>query len=230
MKNAIAISLFVLLCLTASGQCSSLSIQVSSSDTTSIQLYHAGFFILPSGFANVCEWNVSTFSGEIIFEDTTSGSAFEQGQVLFDHSVPLTDSLKATLVITNEMEGFICTIQDTLYWKETEVLPGALIGGWDVLSGNVGVEESITSSEELTFAESKITIYPSPSDQYFWMESKRGIHSLTILDAKGQILQTLTNIDHLQRVDISYLYDGVYFVQFRDENNSLVGVKRIVKQ
>lgn len=107
----------VILISAAHGQCSTVNISVSASDTSYVQLYHPGFFNIPSGFANVCDWEVTTFTGELVFENTTSGDAFEQGLVLFDHTVPITDSMKVTVAITNPIEGIICTISDTLYWE-----------------------------------------------------------------------------------------------------------------
>lgn len=143
MKKIIAFLLFVSINLVSNGQCSSLGISVSSSDTSSIQLYHAGFFLLPSGSDNICEWEITSFSNDIIHQATTSGEAFEQGVTAFDHSIPITDSMQVNLIITNNTEGTTCTINDTLYWEATEVLPGSFIGAWAILSNNVGVEEEL---------------------------------------------------------------------------------------
>jgi hypothetical protein len=229
MKKIIALIFFVIANLVLKGQCSTVSVQVSSSDTSYVQLYHAGFFNIPSGFVNICEWEVTTFSGEIIYQDTTSGDAFEQGLVLFDHSVSISDSMKATIVITNDVEGIICTMNDTLYWKETEVIPGSFIGNWEVVSGNGGVEEEITSSNEITIEVKKIKIFPSPVLDYFQIEGNQDIYTFTILDLNGQILETYSNIHRRGKVDISYFPSGMYFVQFWDKNNRNIGVKKIIK-
>lgn len=230
MKQIIALTFFVFSNLVAFGQCSTVSVQISSSDTSYIQLYHAGFFNIPSGFANICEWEVTTFSGEIIYQDTTSGSAFEQGQVLFNHSIPITDSLKATIVITNDTEGIICTMNDTLYWKETEILPGSFIGNWDVLSSNGGVEEDITSSNEIAIEKNEILIFPSPTQDYFQIEGNQEVYSLTIFNLNGKILKTLNNVHNLQKVNISHFPTGVYFVKFRDEDDGNLVIKRVIKE
>ena len=229
MKKIIALIFFVSTNLVSSGQCSTVSVQVSSSDTSYVQLYHAGFFNIPSGFANICEWEVTTFSGEIIYQDTTSGDAFEQGLVLFDHSTPITDSMKATIVITNNIEGIICTMNDTLYWKETEVLPGSFIGNWTVLSSNGGVEEEITSSNEVAIDVKNIKLFPSPVHDYFQIEGNQDIYSFIILDLNGQILETYNNIYSRKKVDVSYFPSGVYFIQFRDKNNRNLDVKKMIK-
>lgn len=121
-------------------QCSDVSLLVSSSDTTYVQLYHPALFLIPSGDANICYWTVTTFSGELVHSDTTSGDFEAQSFSYFDHSVPVTDSMKVTLIIENPVEDITCAINDTLFWEETEVIPGVFFGNWAILSDNGGVE------------------------------------------------------------------------------------------
>lgn len=229
MKKVIALLFFTSLNLLSHGQCSALSISVSSSDTSYIQLYHAGFFLIPSGFANICEWEVSTFSGDLIFQDTTSGDAFEQGLVFFEHSVPISDSMKVTVVITNDIAGSICTLGDTLYWEETEVLPGSFIGNWAILSSNGGIEEEITSLAEFATDDNKLKLFPSPVDDYFQIDGAQDVYDVTILNFSGQVLQTHLAVHKGERVDVSAIPSGSYLVQIRTKGHSNVGVKKIIK-
>jgi hypothetical protein len=229
MKKIIALVFFTSVGLVSHGQCADLSISVSSSDTSYVQLYHAGFFLIPSGFENICEWEVTTFSGDIIYQDTTSGDAFEQGLVLFDHSVPILDSMKVTVVITNDIAGIICTLSDTLYWEETEVLPGSFIGNWAILSNNGGVEEEITSATEFHIDDNGIEIFPSLVSDYFQIDGSQDLYSVTILDLCGQVVQTHIDLQRLERVDVSRFPSGTYFVQCRSKDNLNFGVKKIIK-
>jgi hypothetical protein len=229
MKKIIASIILVSAALFANGQCSSVSVAVSSSDTTYVQLYHPGFFNIPSGFANTCEWEVTTFLGEVVFEDATSGAAFEQGLVLFDHTVPITDSMQVTVAITNTIEGITCTISDTLYWEEIEVLPGAFIGNWAVLNSEGGVEEVLTSTAEYGREENDFKVFPSPFDNYFQIEGSQDLYSLSILNLSGQVIESYTNVSRLEKVEVSHLPSGMYFVQFQSADRSTFGVKRMVK-
>jgi hypothetical protein len=229
MKKIIALLFFTSLNLLSHGQCSALSISVSSSDTSYVQLYHAGFFLISSGFANICEWEVSTFSGDLIFQDTTSGDAFEQGLVLFEHNVPISDSMKVSVVITNDSAGIICTLGDTLYWEETEVLPGAFIGNWVILSSNGGIEEEITSLLELVTDDNKLKLFPSPVDDYFQIKGSQELYDLTIMNLSGQVLQTHHAVHNGERVDVSAIPSGSYLVQIRTKDHSNVGVRKIIK-
>jgi hypothetical protein len=229
MKKII-VSLFLVLSYYASnGQCSEVSIQISASDTAYVQLYHAGIFLIPSGLDNFCEWEVTSFSGDSVFQGTTTGQWSEQSFVLFDHSIPITDSMKATLIITNNTAGISCTIKDTLYWNETEVLPGSFIGNWEVLSSNGGVEEEIITSTAINTEDESFELFPSPAYDHFQIMGDQELYSFTIFDSNGQILATHNNISRLEKVDISNYSPGMYFVQFRDENNKTKGVKKILK-
>ena len=229
MKKLFLLLFFVLTNFISNGQCSSVGVQITSSDTTYIQLYHAGFFNIPSGFDNIVEWQVTSFSGDIIHQDTTSGAFVDQSNSYFDHTIPITDSMKATIIITNNTEGIICTMNDTLYWKETEVLPGAYIGNWDILSNNGGVEEDISTSTEKILNDQNIEIFPSPAYDYFSINGDFDNYSFTVFDINGQILGTYNNIQPLEKVNISGYSSGVYFVQFWNKNHRSISIKKIVK-
>lgn len=229
MKNFITLLIFILASSISYGQCSSVSISVSSSDTTQVQLYHPGFFNIPSGFANVCDWEVTSFAGDLVFETTTTGDGFEQGLVLFNHSIPITDSMQVNLVITNTIEGITCTITDTLYWEEIEVIPGSFIGNWAILSSNIGVEEPITHITDFLAVPANIRLFPLPAQNYFQITGDNSTYSFTIYDATGQAIATHNNFNIQQKVDISKYVAGVYFIQFRDNNNRNMGVKKIMK-
>lgn len=229
MKKIIALLFFLSTYLVSNGQCSTVAVQISSSDTTLVQLYQAGFFNIPSGFDNICEWEVTSFSGDIIHQETTSGGATEQSTVIFNHSIPITDSMKATIIITNITEGITCTMNDTLYWKETEILPGSFIGNWEVLSSNGGVEEEITTSLEIAEDLKRIEIFPSPVQDYFQIKGSLDDYSFTICNSNGQIIKTFKNVPAEEKVDFSSYNSGIYFIQFWDNSDRNIGVKKIIK-
>jgi hypothetical protein len=234
MKSVFPLLIFFLASTLTKGQCSDLSISVSSSDTALIQLYHAGFFLIPSGFDNVCEWEVTTFSGDVVFQDTTQGDAFEQGLVLFEHTVPITDSMKVTVFIKNSIEGITCTLSDTLFWEETEVLPGLFIGNWAILNENGGVEGVLTSFDELTIGHtldhSEIALFPTLVNDHIQVEGPLESFSLNIVNLRGQVVAVQPNIQGRALIDVSQLIPGTYFVHFRNQANAGLGVKVMVKR
>lgn len=147
MKKCLNLLLALVFSLSLCSQCSDVGIQISSSSETSVALYHAGFFLIPSGFDNVCDWEVVDFSGNTIHEATTTGEWADQSFSLFDHMVPITDSMQVSLTITNETSGILCEVSDTLFWELTEVLPDVFIGNWAVLSNNGGIETDVLGIE-----------------------------------------------------------------------------------
>lgn len=228
MKNYLALLLFTFCTLNLTGQCSSVGISISSSDTSYVQLYHAGFFNIPSGFANTCGWEITSFTGELIHEEITSGAFEDQSFMLFNHDVPLTDSMRVSLVITNDTAGIICTILDTLFWSETEVIPGSFIGNWEVLSNNVGIEEGIISSLYSFTDEDNIKVFPSPTNNSFYVKGDRNTYSFSIVNLSGQTLSTYVNIDSQETIDVSYLSSGVYLINFENTKNRYLSSQKLI--
>jgi len=225
----IPILLFVLGSFATFGQCSTVAVQISAQDTTYVQMCHAGFFNIPSGIDNVCIWEVTDFWGEIIHQDTTSGASNDQSTSLFNHMISIQDSMKATIVITNETEGIICSMSDTLYWREDEVIPGSIIGYWDVLSSNGGTEEDISTSTKLVVTNQNIEINPSLVKDFFTIKGDIDTFSLNIFDASGQFMRSFKKLHAAENIDISRFSKGIYFLQIKDENSQTINVKKIVK-
>lgn len=227
-KSAVSI-LFVVFHLSVIGQCSTVSVQISSSDTTFVQLYNAGFFNLPLGFANVVEWEVRDFSGELVYQEITSGDFEEQSRIQFEHTVPITDSMKATIVITNEVEGFICTMNDTLYWEVTEVLPGSFVGNWGVLSGNGGVEMDITTNTEQLQELTTPDLVPTVISSHFTIVGDLDRYVLRIDDSSGRTVETDRTVQNGEQVHVADLRSGIYFVTVYDVQLSLLSTIRVAK-
>ena len=228
MKKLYALLPLLLASYSAHSQCSFVEISVSSSDTTYVQLYHPGFFNLPSGFANVCVWEVTTFSNTIVHQDTTSGAWADQSFSLFNHSVPITDSMRVTLVITNDTTGTTCTITDTLFWEETEVIPGVFIGNWAILGSNGGVATGLADATATRAA--TLTVFPSPALDHVRITGVEGPFDLAIVDARGALVATHRNVSPAERVDVSRLLPGVYIIRLTDDRELPLGLARVVKQ
>lgn len=230
MYKIIFFLVFLLSNLLAVAQCEYVSVQIASSDTSLINLYNAGFFLIPNGNANVYVWHVTDFNGEIIHQDTTSADTDEDELFsLFNHNIPITDSMSATITITNEVEGIICTISDTLFWEETEISPGSFIGNWAVLSDNGGVEEIISSTKEVILNSSKVQIYPSPVTNYFKLNTNLELHHLSIADINGKTIKSISNFEYANLVDVSNFAEGTYFLQLWNKDYKLIAVNKLLK-
>ena len=131
MKALMTSLFFLMVTISGYSQCSQISLSVSSSSPTFVQLYQAGFFLIPNGQDNVVDWTVTDFSGALVHQETTTGPWAEQSFLTFTHTVPITDSMKVSVTITNATSGIVCNINDTLIW-------GGSIIEWTVLNDNVG--------------------------------------------------------------------------------------------
>ncbi len=213
--------------LLAQSQCSSMGLSVSTSDTTSVQLYQAGFFLLPSGFANVCAWEVTTFSGDIVQQATTSGDFPGQAFMAFDHTVPITDSMQVTLVITNDSSGITCTVIDTLYWQETEVIPGVFIGNWALLGNSGGLQTGLADPGSTDRA--NITVFPSPAVDHVQIRGVGSSYAVSIMNVSGALVATHANMQAGDRVDVAPLPAGVYLMHLSDDRSMPLGILKFVK-
>ncbi|MCF8275102.1 MAG: T9SS type A sorting domain-containing protein [Flavobacteriales bacterium] len=228
MKTIATILVLLLVQALSFGQCSSVGIQISSSDTNQIQLYHAGFFNMDSGYANICEWEVTTFQETVVHQATTSGQWADQSFSLFNHSVPITDSMRVTLFITNPIIGITCSVTDTLFWEETEVLPGSFIGNWSVLGDYVGEENELITSILSLQTGKEIQIVPSLVTDWFTIRNIDGNHSVVIFDSMGKrILHS--SACRQQAINVSFLKTGMYYIHVYNGNGDVIEVQKMMK-
>jgi hypothetical protein len=227
MKKIAALFLMTLTSLSARSQCAATDVSVSSSDTAYVQLYHPGFFILPSGFANVCQWEVTTSFGGVVFDTITSGAAFEQGLVLFDHTVPITDSMFVTVVISNPITMDTCTLMNTLVWEETEVLPGSFIGNWAVIGFNPGISTAV--EDPGADNEGHIVLFPSPAVDQLRIDAPHSRYALAIVNMTGALVHSEANFMTNQPLDVSHLEPGIYFVGLQDDRGVTMGMQKFIK-
>jgi hypothetical protein len=227
MKKLYALAALIISSSTAFGQCQNVDVSVSSSDTSYVQLYHPGFFLLPSGNANVCEWEVTTAAGDLVFDTLTSGAAFEQGLVLFDHTVPITDTMFVNLVISNPVSGLTCLITNTLYWEETEVFPGIFVGNWNVIGFNPGISTAVDEGRSANAGD--FVLFPSPAADHVWIDAPRSTYALTIRSTTGALVHSKANFMTSQTLDVSQLQPGIYFVGLQDEQGLSLGMRKFIK-
>ncbi|MFT4980698.1 MAG: hypothetical protein ACI9UR_000536 [Bacteroidia bacterium] len=233
MKTLLTVLAFVSFQAICFGQCSTVSVQISSSDTSLIQLYNAGQHNIPSGFANVCEWEVTTFQGAIVHQDTTSGPWADQSFSLFTHSAPTTDSMEVTLFITNAVEGITCSITDTLFWEETEVIPGVFIGNWALLGDYGGTENELVTSIPIYQAGIEMVIFPNPTSGQVQLsvEDVDGVVSYTIYDALGKEIASesfVANGKTQKNINLSDSDIGFYTLQLITSKGSFT--EKLIKE
>lgn len=204
-------------------QCDSLGVLVSASDSTYVQLYHPGFFMFGAtanvgGFDNVCFWTITDVDGNIIHEAETAGDWENQSFMLFNHDIPVTDTLFVDLVLTSPLEDHDCCISDTLVWVETEVLGEVAFGDWNTEPGgwNFGMACNV-SSVNAPPAMDTIHLSPQPATTSLRIEGLLGGESIQVFDATGRECPGVT-MDDRGTLDIQHLPSGVYILTVTSEN------------
>jgi hypothetical protein len=77
-----------------------------------------------------------------------------------------------------------------------------------------------------TFNENKIKIYPNPVNDFVQISSEQSIKTIEVYDDLGRL--TNTSFQN-QRVDVSKLSSGVYFLKITDENGAVATYKILKK-
>jgi len=143
----LAIALGLIQTTQAQVACDMMNLIVNISDTGLVKLYHPGHYLTWPPAENIIVWEVTDAQGNIIAEDTL----IDDSGFLFNHNIPLTDTMSVTAILTNDSAGVACLIEDELFWEVTEVIPDVFIGRWEFVYGNVGVDVTNTMGvEELT--------------------------------------------------------------------------------
>ena len=90
----------------------------------------------------------------------------------------------------------------------------------EVSGGTISIAETDLNSDIL------IKVSPNPTSGRFWVDAEEGLQS-RVVDISGRVIKDYS-ADKL--IDLSDYPDGLYFLQCRKEQNSLISVQKIVKQ
>lgn len=203
--------------------CDMMALSVSSSDTSYVQLYHAGAYLLWPRDPNVIEFTLSDSQGNIFHQDTIYGS---NGFMLFNHTIPVTDTMNVQSIIRNDSLGIVCLIEDKLYWKVTQVLPGSSFGNWEILDSNTGT--NITSVKNTIQTEQIFSIFPSPVSDLLQINGPNEHYGLNVFDLHGKLISSKTALRGPSSIDVSQFINGIYFLHCY--NNKTTSTLRFVKR
>lgn len=139
--------------------CDQISMVVNvGSDTTSLNVYHAGHYLTHPQEHNILSWEFTDNQGNIISQDTLIDEAFYS----FSHNFPITDTMNVTVYLRNDSanldswyinqglptngNSINCLFEDKIYWMTGEYPSGTPWGRWEFLSGdysNPGVDLNV---------------------------------------------------------------------------------------
>lgn len=232
-----SLTFLLVLGMAAKAQCEFVGVSVSASDTGLVQLYHPGFFFFGAtpnvgGYDNVCYWTIYDMEGDVLHEAETSGEWETQSFMLFEHDVPVTDSMRVEIVLTSPLEDFDCCVSDTLIWEETQSpLGNSAWGDWSTETDGYteGVECGGGTAVKEGVAGSRLKVYPQPVDGAFRMEGLRGGETVTILNAAGRKVAVIPVVSPQQSFDTPDLPEGLYFVRVATGSLNRGEVHRLLK-
>ena len=230
-----SLTFLMVLGLAAKAQCEFVGVSVSASDTGLVQLYHPGFFFFGAtpnvgGYDNVCFWTIYDMEGSVLHEAETSGDWESQSFMLFEHAVPVTESMRVEIVLTSPLEDFDCCVSDTLIWEETQSpLGNSAWGDWNTETDGytVGVE-CATSAIEIEHEAETIQLYPQPAGAFVRINGLNGQESVRLFDALGREWPISPALNPGGRLDVQHLPSGLYFLAVLGKEGAAV-TKRLIK-
>lgn len=217
--------------------CDMLGMSVNvGSYTNSISIYHSGQYMTHPRENNIFYWEYTDQQGNLLHQDTIVNDAFCN----FSHNWSLTDTINVTVHLVNDsanLDGWYtnqglppngnsinCLFEDQLFWSTGTSTPW---GSWTFIHGNPGID--VTNINELQIDESKLKIYPSPTSNFLNFEGPKEDYSLQILNIQGQLFHEMKNISGNQKIDVSFLPPGLFFlnVNYISKGNQTI---RFIKQ
>lgn len=191
-----------------------------------LNVYHPGGYLTSPSSENTMDWLFTDSEGNVIHEETLVNENF----VSFNHSVPLTDTIFVSVLLTNDsavLNGnpVACWIEDYLVWVETEVIPGTFMGAW-TLGGSVGQDVSETTGMT-ALDPAALELYPQPASDRLTLAGLPASGQLVIRNLAGQTV-------HLQQVtspqlvlDLAALQPGMYVVQILNRAGEPLQARRM---
>jgi len=90
-------------------------------------------------------------------------------------------------------------------------------------------EVSTALNEEINLETGGISIYPNPFEDRIYLKGISGDYSVKILDAQGNVYQTLQNT-RAYTIDVGVLPAGLYFLEIRINDNQDICYSSIIKR
>jgi hypothetical protein len=202
---------------------SGLTVNVGSQQTY-LSLYHPGPYLYQPDTNNTLEWTVKDFQGNLIFHDSIVGD----GNVGFNHSVPITDSMSVHSLLFNPSLGLVCEIEDTVFWQATEVIPGTFIYSWAFVGGNWSHASVNVISVEEADLPSPFKVFPSPAADDLWVDGGEKPFAIRLINSLGQSVRMVQDVRGIYHMQVADLPAGMYTVELLSEDEE--ECIRILKQ
>jgi len=99
-----------------------------------------------------------------------------------------------------------------------------------LLANVMALDMNTTSSDpNIEVSNLDIQIYPNPIDEFFVIQGSLSLYDIDIIDASGQIIQSIITSGTTEIIDTSLLGSGIYFVRMVQKNNNNLFLQKIIK-
>lgn len=91
--------------------------------------------------------------------------------------------------------------------------------------------DTSTNSDDphVSLDNSGVTILPNPVSEYFMLKGDLPNYNIDILNVEGQVISSINNVGQEQRIDISSLGVGMYFIKIKHQTNDYIDVQLMIK-
>ncbi len=89
---------------------------------------------------------------------------------------------------------------------------------------------NFTTAVDVQLESDGITLLPNPTSDVFEIQGLIGQYQVEILDASGQVYQTLTTTEDRLELSLQSLPTGFYFIKIQNTANHLIRMEKILKQ
>ena len=86
-----------------------------------------------------------------------------------------------------------------------------------------------TNDAHVEIDDSGVTILPNPAADYFMLKGDLDRYNINIIDIEGKLVSSVNNVGQEQRIDISSLGVGMYFIKIKHQSNDFIDVQLMIK-
>ena len=87
-----------------------------------------------------------------------------------------------------------------------------------------------SSAVDIELDSNEIALLPNPTEDIFEIRGLIGQYTIEILNASGNLYQTVTGSGNQVEINIQSLPAGLYFIKIQNSSNSVVSIEKIIKQ
>lgn len=178
-------------------------------------------------------WNNSVCFGEQCWADFISSSE-EVGPVV----IAPNSSSDFKLQINTNQATLGQSTTEVMFWVGTDTIVTTIIAvvaevEIPVDTTEMPVDTVVASIEDFIYTEKSFSVYPNPVRNFLNIElnNYEEIQTVEIYNMLGKVIERfiLEDANKIQKIDLSSLTEGMFFISLLDNNNNLIETKRFSK-